>query len=304
MVEPLGAAQLNKYTSGKQAGSLDDLYALIRHFEASGAITPSGSNRRYLKAYDDYGQYSIGYGTNVNRASKKLGIPVDELMNGREITIEQAEQLMRDEMQEIRSDVIAKLKRYENTGGHPYTQLNDSQINALTSFAYNLGPGNLNQLTDNGNRDLATVQSKMLEYNKAGPKGEKKELAGLTKRRNSEYAMFTGSSEEMADVATVEEQTLETAPRSQGAGASAQPQYEDRVLVDIPHETVDGPGNFANLALGEDVKLGEPSAPPEDYKPDMSDSFENTVSQMDYVAGFYDLIELLNQPTIKVQYKP
>ena len=296
MVEPLGAAQLNKYTSGKQAGSLDDLYALIRHFEASGAITASGSNRRYLRAYDDYGQYSIGYGTNVNRASKKLGIPVDELMNGREITIEQAEQLMRDEMQEIRSDVIAKLKRYESTGGHPYTQLNDSQINALTSFAYNLGPGNLNQLTDNGNRDLATVQRKMLEYNKAGPKGEKKELAGLTKRRNSEYAMFTGSSEKMADVATVEE-----------AGASAQPQspqYEDRVLVDVPHEEVTGPGEFANLALGEAVDLGEPSAPPEQYVPDMSDSFENTVAQMDYVAGFYDLIELLEQPTIKVQYKP
>ena len=297
MVEPLGAAQLNKYTSGKQAGSLDDLYALIRHFEASGAITPSGSNRRYLRAYDDYGQHSIGYGTNVNRASKKLGIPVDELMNGREITIEQAEQLMRDEMQEIRNDVIAKLKRYESTGGHPYTQLDDSQINALTSFAYNLGPGNLNQLTDNGNRDLATVQNKMLEYNKAGPKGEKKELAGLTKRRNSEYAMFTGSSEKMADVATSDEA---------GVGASAQPdepQYEDRVLVDVPHEEVTGPGEFANLALGEDVDLGE-RTPPEEYVPDMSDSFENTVAQMDYVAGFYDLIELLEQPTIKVQYKP
>jgi len=142
MADPLGAPATNGYVSGHEAGSMDDLFGLIRHFEASGAITPSGSNRRYLTAYNDGAQYSIGYGTNIKRAAKKLGIPEDELRSGeRSITIEQAEQLMRDEIQEIRNDVVAKLDRYEQAAGHGYTSLNDSQINALTSFAYNLGPG-------------------------------------------------------------------------------------------------------------------------------------------------------------------
>ena len=69
--------------------------------------------------------------------------------------------------------------------------------------------------------------------------------------------MFTGSSEKMADVATSDEA---------GVGASAQPdepQYEDRGLVDVPHEEVTGPGEFANLALGEDVNLGERTPPEE-----------------------------------------
>lgn len=88
---------------------------------------------------------------------------------------------MGDEIQEIRNDVVAKLDRYEQAAGHGYTSLNDSQINALTSFAYNLGPGGLNQLTDNGKRDLATVMEKMPEYiNSDG-----KPLGGLRNRRAS-----------------------------------------------------------------------------------------------------------------------
>ena len=105
----------------------------------------------------------------------------------------------------------------------------------------------------------------------------------------------------MADV-----QALETAPRSQGVGASAQPaqpQDEGRVLVNVPLDEPRGPGNFSDLALGEDVNLGEPSAPPEDYAPNLDDPFENTVAQMDYVVGFNDLFRLLAEPTIKIQYK-
>ena len=112
--------------------------------------------------------------------------------------------------------------------------------------------------------------------------------------------------EQMADG-----QALETAPRSQGAsvdevGASAQPaqpQDEGRVLVNVPLDEPRGPGNFSDLALGEDVNLGEPSAPPEDYAPNLDDPFENTVAQMDYVVGFNDLFRLLAEPTIKIQYK-
>ena len=181
----------------------------------------------------------------------------------------------------------------KRTGLDPTTELNEDELASVARamFEWEAGgtnPDSMNALALNHMLDNVDIKAQ-IKRGRDAAKGKGFGKAGK---------------EKVADVASVEEQALETAPRSQGAGASAQPQYEDRVLVDVPHETVDGPGNFANLALGEDVKLGEPSAPPEDYKPDMSDSFENTVAQMDYVAGFYDLIELLEQPTIKVQYKP
>ena len=167
--------------------------------------------------------------------------------------------------------------------------------------------------------ELASVARAMFEWESGGTNPDSMNMLALNhmldnvdikaqikRGRNAAKGKGFGKvgKEKMADV-----QALETAPRSQGAsvdeaGAAAQPQYEDRVLVDVPHETVDGPGNFANLALGEEVNLGEPSAPPEEIVPDMTDSFENTVAQMDYVVGFYDLIQQLAQPTIKVQYKP
>lgn len=268
MADPIGAPATNGYVSGHEAGSMDDLFGLIRHFEASGAITPSGSNRRYLTAYNDGAQYSIGYGTNIKRAAKALGIPEDELRSGeRSITIEQAEQLMRDEIQEVRDDVVAKLDRYEQAAGHGYTSLNDSQINALTSFAYNLGPGNLNALTDNGQRDLVTVMEKMPAYiNSDG-----KPLDGLRNRRASELAMFSGAAESA-----------------------------DEVALEVP--PLDVANTFANLAVGEDVELR--STEPEDYTPDMDDPYEGVINSMEYVLDFRELREALGQPVTKIQYRP
>ena len=167
----------------------NQLYALVRQFEASGPLTP---NSKYLRAYADKKQRSIGYGTEVGRAAAQLGLDPDKLSSGAlALTPAQAEALMQTELQEIRSDVVAKLKRYEGAAGHPYTQLNDDAIDALTSFAYNLGPGNLNQLTDNGNRDLQTVFEKIAEYNKAeDDTGTLVPSEGLTRRRKAEQDLF------------------------------------------------------------------------------------------------------------------
>lgn len=67
-----------------------------------------------------------------------------------------------------------------------YYSLSTDQMLALTDFTYNLGIKNLNQLTDNGKRDIPTIADKILLYNKCNGK----ELKGLTKRRQWEHDLF------------------------------------------------------------------------------------------------------------------
>lgn len=62
--------------------------------------------------------------------------------------------------------------------------LNQNQFDALTSFCYNCGNGNLQKLVSG--RDAATVAEKLLLYNKGGGKV----LAGLQRRREEERALF------------------------------------------------------------------------------------------------------------------
>ena len=62
--------------------------------------------------------------------------------------------------------------------------LNQNQFDALTSFCYNCGNGNLKKLVSG--RDAGTVAEKMLLYNKGGGKV----LAGLVRRREEERALF------------------------------------------------------------------------------------------------------------------
>jgi hypothetical protein len=61
---------------------------------------------------------------------------------------------------------------------------NQNELDALVSFAYNIG--SIDQLTANGTRNRAQIAKKMLEYNKAGGKI----YAGLTRRRKAERALF------------------------------------------------------------------------------------------------------------------
>lgn len=62
--------------------------------------------------------------------------------------------------------------------------LNQNQFDALTSFCYNCGNGNLRKLVTGKTAD--EVADKLLLYNKGGGKV----LAGLTKRREEERALF------------------------------------------------------------------------------------------------------------------
>lgn len=62
--------------------------------------------------------------------------------------------------------------------------LNQNQFDALTSFCYNCGAGNLQKLVKG--RSAATVAEKILAYNKGGGKV----LPGLVKRRARERDLF------------------------------------------------------------------------------------------------------------------
>lgn len=122
------------------------------------------------RAYEDYKQYSIGYGTKANSP--------DEVIDEAE-----AERRLRDHLAKAQKDVISHAKKYNY-------DWNQNQVDALTSFVYNLGSGALNQLTASGTRSNEEIMRKIPEYNTAGGKV----VSSLVKRRGEELAMFTSPS--------------------------------------------------------------------------------------------------------------
>ena len=89
---------------------------------------------------------------------------------------------------------LAKYEKSVNSLGLSLTQ---NQFDALVSFAYNCGVGNLRKLVRNRNNQQ--IADAMLRYNK----GSGKVLPGLTKRRQAERTLFlsgTSSKTEPVDV--------------------------------------------------------------------------------------------------------
>ncbi|MFG3451150.1 lysozyme [Stutzerimonas stutzeri] len=110
---------------------------------------------------------TIGYGTT---AGVKMGDT---------ITKERAEELLREDVARFESQVLRLVKV-------PLTQ---GQHDALVSFVYNLGAGNLSnstllRLLNAG--DYAGAAAQFDRWNKAGGKV----LAGLVRRRAAERALF------------------------------------------------------------------------------------------------------------------
>jgi GH24 family phage-related lysozyme (muramidase) len=118
------------------------------------------------RAYRDHKQWSIGYGTKSTE--------------GEVITEREADKRMREVLQKSQDAVLAHARKNNY-------DFNQNQVDALSSFVYNLGPGILNQLTGNGSRSIEQIAAKIPEYNKAS----EKIVPALQKRRAEEYAMFT-----------------------------------------------------------------------------------------------------------------
>lgn len=88
--------------------------------------------------------------------------------------------------------LVADLKRFEDAVNATGLVLNQNQFDALVSFTYNCGAGNLKKLV-NG-RSLSQIADAMLAYNK----GSGKVLPGLVKRRQAERDLFCSGANEPA----------------------------------------------------------------------------------------------------------
>ncbi len=121
-----------------------------------------------LRAYQDsVGVWTIGYGTTA------------DVRPGMVITEEEALEFLRRDVDKFEAAVA-------NLVTVPLTA---DQFSALVSFVYNLGAGSLRQSTllrllNQGN--LQGAAEEFLRWNKAGGQV----LAGLTRRRNAERALF------------------------------------------------------------------------------------------------------------------
>ncbi len=124
-----------------------------------------------LKAYRDaVGIWTIGYGT-TRGVQPNMSISEDE-----------AEQFLQQD-----------LNRFEQAiNGAVSVPINDNQFSALVSFTYNVGSGALRSSTLlkllNQRDDLRRTADEFPRWNKAGGR----ELAGLTRRRHAERALFLG----------------------------------------------------------------------------------------------------------------
>lgn len=112
-----------------------------------------------------------------------------DVKKGQTITQEEADKLL-----------VIDCQRFADAVDNPYyvpltAQLNANQRDALISFAFNCGEGNLRKLCKG--RTLEQICEAMSLYNKAGGKV----LLGLERRRAAEQRLFESPVKEVANVA-------------------------------------------------------------------------------------------------------
>ena len=121
-----------------------------------------------LNAYQDsVGVWTIGYG---HTKTAKEGMKISE---------HQAEELLMKDLEEFEGGVLSLVKV-------PLTQ---NQFDALVSFSFNLGLGNLKRSTllkELNKGEYTKAADEFLKWDKAGGKA----LQGLTRRRNAERLLF------------------------------------------------------------------------------------------------------------------
>ena len=136
-----------------------------------------------LTAYqDEVGVWTIGYG--ITNADKS--ITGTTIKSGLKISQSTAEKWLEESLNKKYLPLVMKYDTRYNW--------NQNEIDALVSFAYNIG--SIDQLTANGSRSRSVIADKMLEYNKAGGKVYR----GLTRRREAERKLFLTKEEEVKDI--------------------------------------------------------------------------------------------------------
>jgi GH24 family phage-related lysozyme (muramidase) len=131
----------------------DNLLDMLEGFEGYGEkITPSLGNRSNVRPYWDYQQWSIGYGSYAG--SRNRSVRPDIIWTPEQAKAEKLRQLVTFQQ---------NVQRVNQRGNYQWTQ---EQIDALTSFAYNIG--SIDQLTANGTRSNRQIADAMVLYNRAG----------------------------------------------------------------------------------------------------------------------------------------
>lgn len=127
----------------------------------------------HLTAYrDEVGVLTIGYGITDSDKS----ITGTTIKSGLRISQATAEEWLEESLNKKYLPLVMK---YDTRYGW-----NQNEIDALVSFAYNIG--SIDQLTANGSRSRDVIADKMLEYNKAGGTVYR----GLVRRREAEQKLF------------------------------------------------------------------------------------------------------------------
>lgn len=137
----------------------------------------------HLTAYrDEVGVLTIGYGITDSDKS----ITGTTIKSGLRISQATADKWLEEALSKKYLPLVMKYDTRYNW--------NQNEIDALVSFAYNIG--SIDQLTANGSRSRSVIADKILEYNKAGGRAYR----GLTRRREAERKLFLTPVEEEKEV--------------------------------------------------------------------------------------------------------
>lgn len=155
----------------------NDGIELIKRFEGLHKVQPDGTVSAYRCAA---GVWTIGWGSTKG------------VRSGQKITVEEAEEKLRDDLKTAESAVKQ----------HVSVPLSQGQYDALVSFIFNLGAGNFRSSTllKRLNRGLYDdVPEQLMRWNKARVSGKLTVLRGLTRRRAAEAAIFSRDAKLPAD---------------------------------------------------------------------------------------------------------
>ena len=180
---------------------------LIKSFEGIPDGDPSTVN---LDAYlCPAGIWTMGWGHAVMDGGAQLKGPANKararaLYPGG-ITRDQAQALLRADLIPRAASVSSLLK----------VAVNDGQFGALMAFVFNVGAANLGASTllrKLNAGDMAGAANQFLVWDKATVDGKLQALAGLTRRRRAERAMFLGQDWRAAAALSRERQALTVLP--------------------------------------------------------------------------------------------
>lgn len=107
--------------------------------------------------------------------------------NGKKVTLKDPE-ITESRATELLAWSLTKFEQYVDS--YCRDDINQNQFDALVSFCYNLGPANLKSSTllkkVNTDPNDPSIEKEFLKWNKAGGRA----LAGLTRRRQAELALY------------------------------------------------------------------------------------------------------------------